>query len=214
MSLGSARLYLVSAARMPAGELSAMVGELAGAGVDMIQLREKEMEAGDLLRVGEPVARACEEAGIPFIVNDRPDVALALDADGVHLGQNDLPVSIARRILPRALVGRSTHAPGEVDAEFAAASRPGGPDYVAVGPVYETPTKAGRPGTGLDLIRHAATASGSPPWFAIGGIDRSRLGEVLDAGARRIVVVRAITLAQDPPAAAAALRAALDAHPL
>jgi thiamine-phosphate pyrophosphorylase len=205
--IAATRLYLVSPARLRAGELAELVSELVSAGVDVLQLREKEMEAADLLRVGEPVAAACRDAGVPFIVNDRPDVALALGADGVHLGQNDLPVAVARRILGDAIVGCSTHAEAEIDA--AGAARPG-PDYIAVGPVHATPTKPGRPGTGLDLVSYAA-ASAAPPWFAIGGIDRATLPSVLEAGARRIVVVRAITESPAPPEAAAELRALLDA---
>jgi thiamine-phosphate pyrophosphorylase len=202
------RLYLVAPARLPAGRLADLVGELASAGVDLVQLREKELEAGDLLRAGEPVRSACAQAGVPFIVNDRPDVALALGADGVHLGQKDLPVAVARRILGGAIVGRSTHAPAEIDGASQDA-----PDYIAVGPVYETPTKPGRPAVGLGLLRYAAAHAGRP-WFAIGGIDRANLADVLAAGARRIVVVRAVTQAPSPPEAAAALREMLDALPL
>jgi thiamine-phosphate pyrophosphorylase len=205
MSLDEARLYLVSTARMRAGSLAELVPELAAAGVDLVQLREKEMEAGHLLAVGRPVASACRAAGIPFIVNDRPDVALALDADGVHVGQDDIPPEIARRLLPSGIIGLSTHAPGEVDDALGRS----GVDYLAVGPVYETPTKRGRPAVGLDLVRYAADANPKRPWFAIGGIDERSLPDVVAAGATRIVVVRAITEAPDPPAAAAALKALL-----
>jgi thiamine-phosphate pyrophosphorylase len=205
MSLDEARLYLVSTARMRAGSLAELVPELAAAGVDLVQLREKEMEAGHLLAVGRPVATACRAAGIPFIVNDRPDVALALDADGVHVGQDDIPPEIARRLLPSGIVGLSTHAPGEVDDALGRF----GVDYLAVGPVYETPTKRGRPAVGLDLVRYAADANPKRPWFAIGGIGERSLPDVMAAGATRIVVVRAITEAPDPPAAAAALKALL-----
>jgi thiamine-phosphate pyrophosphorylase len=201
------RLYLVAPARVAAGLLADLVPELAEAGVDLLQLREKDLEAGEVLRVGEPIAAACHAARLPFIVNDRPDVALALGADGVHLGQNDVPAWVARRILGNAIVGRSTHAPAEIDAA------PGeSPDYIAVGPVHSTPTKPGRPAVGLELVRYAA-AHARPPWFAIGGIDGATLPAVLEAGARRIVVVRAITKAASPPEAAAGLRAILDAFP-
>ena len=206
MRLDEARLYLVAPARLAAGELAALVPELAAAGVDVVQLREKELEAGDLLRLGEPIAEACRASGVPFVVNDRPDVALALGADGVHLGQNDLPVAVARRILPDALIGLSTHSPTEAEAATRA-----GVDYFAVGPVYETPTKPGRPAAGLELVAQVASLPTELPWFAIGGIDLSTVGEVLAAGATRIVVVRAITEAADPAAAAAALRRALEA---
>jgi thiamine-phosphate pyrophosphorylase len=208
--LRDARLYLVSRARIAAGDLVGFVAELASAGVDLIQLREKELEAGDLIRAGEPLGAACRAAGIKFIVNDRPDVALALDADGVHLGQNDLPVTVARRILGTGIVGRSTHAAPEIDAVRAA---PEPIDYIAVGPVFETPTKAGRPAAGLGLIAHAARHA-PVPWFAIGGLNVSNLEDVIVAGARRIVVVRAIAEAKDPVEAAAGLRAMLDAAPL
>jgi thiamine-phosphate pyrophosphorylase len=205
VSLAEARLYLVSSARLGARSLAELVPELAAAGVDVVQLREKEMEAGDLLAVGRPVATACRAAGISFIVNDRPDLALALDADGVHLGQDDLPPEIARRVLPAGIIGLSTHAPGEVDD----AQRRTGVDYLAVGPVYKTPTKPGRPAAGLGLVRYAAEANPARPWFAIGGIDEHTLPDVRAAGATRIVVVRAIAEAPDPPAAAARLKAAL-----
>jgi thiamine-phosphate pyrophosphorylase len=205
-----ARLYLVSGASIVAGELVAFVPGLAAAGVDLIQLREKEMEAGDIARVGRPLARACAEADVCFILNDRADVALALDAPGVHLGQNDLPVAVARRILGTAIVGWSTHSEADIDA----VARSDAPiDYIAVGPVYETPTKPGRQAVGLDLVRYAARHA-LVPWFAIGGINASNLDDVLEAGARRIVVVRAITEAKDPVAAAAELRERLDEVPL
>jgi thiamine-phosphate pyrophosphorylase len=189
--LADARLYLVSGARLEAGRLAELTPELAAAGVDMIQLREKDLEAGEILRLAEPVAAACARVGIPFIVNDRPDIALALRADGVHVGQDDVPVAVARRIVGRAIVGLSTHSEEQI------ASVPTGVDYIAVGPVFETPTKPGRPSVGLDLVRHAA-ANVSVPWFAIGGINATNLGAVLEAGARRVVVVRALTEAKDP----------------
>jgi len=204
-----AHLYLVAPARIKAGALADMVPELAAAGVDIVQLREKEMEAKDVLRLGEPLGTACRDAGIPFIVNDRPDIALALGADGVHVGQNDLPIETVRRILPSQIVGLSTHAPAEVDA----AADTEGIDYFAVGPVFATPTKLGRPAAGLELISHAAALGTERPWFAIGGIDEANLGAVTEAGACRIVVVRAIIEAADPPEAAARLRARLDEVP-
>jgi thiamine-phosphate pyrophosphorylase len=209
VAVTDARLYLVAPAALRAGPLAELVPSLASAGVDLIQLREKDMEAGDLVRVGRPVAEACREARVPLVVNDRPDVALALDA-GVHLGQNDVPVAVARRILGGAVVGVSTHRPREIDDAIAA---PEPIDYIAVGPVYATPTKPGRPAVGLDLVRYAAERV-SLPWFAIGGINSSNVGDVVDAGARRIVVVRAITEAPDPAAAAAELRAQVDRTPL
>jgi thiamine-phosphate pyrophosphorylase len=206
--LGS--LYLVAGHRLAAGLLADLVSDLVSAGVGVVQLREKEMEAADIIRVAEPVADACRGAGIPFVVNDRPDIALAIGADGVHLGQSDLPVNVARRILGEAvIVGRSTHAPEELDEE---SSRPG-IDYIAVGPVEQTPTKPGRPAAGIGLVEHAARREADGllrlPWFAIGGISEKNIESVMGAGAKRIVVVRAITEAADPMAAAARLSAAL-----
>ena len=205
------RLYLVSPARIRTGLLVEIIPELVAAGVDIVQLREKEAEAGDVLRAAAPLLTACRESGVPLIINDRPDVALALGADGVHLGQNDVGAGIARRILgPDAIVGRSTHAPLEVDAELAS---PDALDYIAVGPVHATPTKPGRPGTGLDLVRYAAGRA-EIPWFVTGGMDERTLPETLDAGARRIVVVRAICEAADPPGVTARLRKLLDERPV
>jgi thiamine-phosphate pyrophosphorylase len=209
VTVADARLYLVAPATLRAGPLAGLVPDLSAAGVGLIQLREKDMEAGDLLRVGGPVADACRDAGVSFVVNDRPDVALALDA-GVHLGQNDVPVAVARRILGGAIIGVSTHSRGEIDDALAAIEPI---DYIAVGPVYETPTKPGRPAVGLELVRYAAQHA-MLPWFAIGGIDSTNIAGVIDAGARRIVVVRAITEAPDPVAAAAELSAQLDHVPL
>ena len=205
------RLYLVAPARIKAGVLAEMVPELAAAGVDLVQLREKELEAGDVLRRGEPLLAACCAAGVPLVINDRPDVALALGADGVHLGQEDLPAEVARRILgEEAIVGRSTHAPEEIDAEIASTVRL---DYIAVGPIEATPTKPGRPGTGLELVRYAAEHV-NVPWFVTGGINEQTLPRALEAGARRVVVVRAIAEADDPVAAVAGLRRMLDATPV
>jgi thiamine-phosphate pyrophosphorylase len=200
-----ALIYLVAPARLRAGRLTDLVPELVDAGVGIVQLREKEAEAGDVIRMAEPVLVACRGAGVPFIVNDRPDIAVALDADGVHVGQNDLPATWARRIVGERVVGLSSHAEHEIDAALALGKDI---DYLVAGPVHETPTKRGRPATGLGLVRYAAKRV-DIPWFAIGGIDARTLPALLDAGARRIVVVRAITEASDPPAAAAELHALL-----
>ncbi|HZA40543.1 MAG TPA: thiamine phosphate synthase [Actinomycetota bacterium] len=186
--------------------LSELVPDLAAAGVDLVQLREKEMEAGDILRAGAPLRDACREAGVAFIINDRPDVALALDADGVHLGQNDLPVQIGRRIVGDAIVGVSTHSEAEIDRASASSQQI---DYIAVGPVQETPTKPGRAGTGLELVRYAARVV-QVPWFVTGNMNAKTLPDAIEAGARRAVVVRAITEASDPVAAAAQLSEILD----
>jgi thiamine-phosphate pyrophosphorylase len=207
VNLTKARLYLVARASVGERFLAELIPELAAAGVDLVQLREKEMEAGDILRAGAPVRDACREAGIPFIVNDRPDVAVALEADGVHLGQNDLPVDVGRRIVGDAIVGVSTHSEPEIDR--ASAQRI---DYVAVGPVHSTATKPGRPGTGLDLVRYAARVV-AVPWFVTGNMNAATLPEAMEAGARRAVVVRGITEAPDPVSAAAELKAILEEVP-
>jgi thiamine-phosphate pyrophosphorylase len=191
--LAASRLYVVSDARRERGDLAEFLDSILGAGVDVVQIREKEAEAGDVIGWGMVFKEAAEAHGALFIVNDRPDVALALDADGVHLGQDDLPVEVARRILgPDALIGLSSQSPEQFDAASPEA------DYLCAGPVWETPTKPGRPAAGLDLIRHAAKSGEDRPWFAIGGIDQENLPEVLDAGAERIVVVRAVTEAASP----------------
>jgi thiamine-phosphate pyrophosphorylase len=178
------------------------------AGVGLVQLREKEAEAVEVLEAGGRWLGACRAAGVPFILNDRPDIARVLGADGVHVGQSDLPPRHARELLgPRAIVGRSTHTPEQVAAAIAE-HEAGDVDYIAVGPVHATPTKPGRPAAGIELIRYAAGRV-TFPWFAIGGIDLDNVGGVVEAGASRIVVVRAITEADDPAGAAGKLFEAL-----
>ena len=189
--LSRARLYVVTGARESRGDLPEFLDAILSAGVDIIQLREKEAEAGDLLRWGETFEEIAAKHDALFIVNDRPDVAAVLKADGVHVGQNDLPEEAARRFVGRdKLIGLSTHDPEQLEAASPDA------DYVCVGPVYETPTKEGRPGTGLDYVRFAAERE-ARPWFAIGGINEETLPDVVEAGAKRIVVVRAVTEADD-----------------
>jgi thiamine-phosphate pyrophosphorylase len=201
--LANARLYVVTGARVDRGDLPEFLDAILEAGVDVVQLREKEAEAGDLLRWGSTFRDAAERHGALFTLNDRPDVALALGADGVHVGQNDLPPRVARDILgPDAVIGLSCHSAGQLDAA------PDEADYVTAGPVHATPTKPGRPGTGLDVVRHAAATVGRP-WFAIGGIDPVTLPAAVEAGIRRIVVVRAVTEAADPASAVRALLAGL-----
>lgn len=205
--LASARLYLCTDARRDRGDLAAFADAALAGGVDIIQLRDKTdgvpLEAKQELAALETLAEACARHGALLAVNDRADVALAVDADVLHLGQDDLPVSVARRILGDGpLIGRSTHATEEARA---AADEPG-VDYFCTGPCWPTPTKPGRPAPGLDLVREAAGFGTARPWFAIGGIDEARLPEVLAAGAERVVVVRAITQAEDPEAAAHAIR--------
>jgi thiamine-phosphate pyrophosphorylase len=195
--LARARLYLVCDRRPEAFLRAALDG-----GVDVVQLRDKDATDEQVLEAAQVFRRVAAEHGALFVVNDRPDLAVAANADGVHVGQDDTPVADARAIVgPERIVGLSTHSPDQIDAAR-------GVDYIAVGPVYATPTKPGRPAVGLELIRHAATYA-PEPWFAIGGIDRRTAGPVVAAGAQRAVVVRAITEADYPGAAARALREAL-----
>jgi thiamine-phosphate pyrophosphorylase len=173
-------------------------------GVDIFQLRMKDASDAEILAAAVVARQLCDEAGALFIINDRPDLAADARADGVHVGQDDMTLAYARAAAGHDLiVGRSTHAESEI-AEAAEA------DYFAVGPIHRTPTKPGRPPVGLELITHAAEhASDLTPWFAIGGIDDANVGEVVAAGATRVVVVRAIAEATDPERAARTLRAAL-----
>jgi thiamine-phosphate pyrophosphorylase len=207
--LAAARLYLCTDGRRRSGDLAAFLDAVLAAGVDIVQLREKGLEAREELALLEVFADACRRHGRLLAVNDRADIALAAGADVLHLGQDDLPVGIARQILgPGPVIGRSSHSPAQADA---AASEPG-TGYFCAGPVWATPTKPGRPGTGLPLISHVAARHQDRPWFAIGGITLANLDDVLAAGATRIVVVRAITDADDPGAATAALRSRLVAR--
>jgi thiamine-phosphate pyrophosphorylase len=197
--LAEARLYLCTPNRP---DLAAFVDAALAGGVDIVQLRDKSLEAGPELRVLAELAEVCAARGALLSVNDRADVALAAQADVLHLGQDDIPVSLARRIVgDEVVIGRSTH---DVAQATAAASEPG-VDYFCTGPCWPTPTKPGRTAPGLDLVRATAAMTPERPWFAIGGIDRERLPEVLAAGATRVVVVRAITEAEDPKVAAQAL---------
>jgi thiamine-phosphate pyrophosphorylase len=198
--LNEARLYLCTDAREASGDLEEFLDAVLAAGVDIVQLRQKGIEARRELEHLQVFTRAAAKHGRLLAVNDRADVAHAAGPDILHLGQDDLAVPAARAIVGDAmLVGRSSHSGSEVDA---AAVEPG-VDYFCVGPTWPTPTKQGRPAPGLQLLRHAADRRTPRPWFAIGGIDLANLDQVLDAGARRVVVVRAITEAPDPAAAAA-----------
>ena len=200
--LADARLYLCTPDRPDLAEFLEQV--LAG-GVDVVQLREKGIEAKRELELLTIVQQVAGRHGALWSVNDRADVAHASGADVLHLGQDDLPVCAARAVLgDQVLIGRSTHDEAQVDA----AAGEEGVDYFCVGPTWPTPTKPGRPAPGLALTRHAAATSGRP-WFAIGGIDLDNLDQVLAAGATRVVVVRALTDAADPRAAAAAFKARL-----
>jgi thiamine-phosphate pyrophosphorylase len=202
--LRRARLYFVTDVRPGLEEL--LAAALAG-GVDMVQLRDKAASDNELVGAAPVFRRLCDEHGALFWLNDRADLVAACGADGVHVGQDDMPVAEARRVAGSdVLVGLSTHSPAQLDAALAA----GEADQLSVGPVWETPTKEGRPAAGLDVVRYAARVAGGHPWFAIGGIDLGNVREVISAGASRVVVVRAIRDADDPRAAAAALRAALE----
>jgi thiamine-phosphate pyrophosphorylase len=208
--LAAARLYLCTDARRDRRDLAEFADAALAGGVDVIQLRDKgpdgPLEARAELAALEVLAEAAARHGALLAVNDRADVALAADADVLHLGQDDLPVAWARRVLgDDVVIGRSAHSARET----AVAAEEPGVDYFCVGPCWPTPTKPGRPAPGLDLVRTVAARRPARPWFAIGGIDHGRLGEVLAAGAERIVVVRVITEAEDPRAAAAALKARL-----
>lgn len=204
--IGDRRLYLCTADRP---DLPAFLAACIAGGVDIVQLRDKVLDARPLLRRAVLAAGVCHDLGVPFILNDRPDLALECGADGVHVGQDDAPPSLARRLMGRtAVVGCSTHAPAELDNSV---DEP--VDYVSVGPVEATPTKPGRSGTGLDYVRYAA-ATATRPWFVTGGVAPDAVPALLDAGARRFVVVRWLAEAADPEAAARLLRTAIDRVPV
>jgi thiamine-phosphate pyrophosphorylase len=206
--LAGARLYLCTDARDRQGDLPAFLDAVLGAGVDIVQLRQKGLEAAQELALLEVFRASCDKHGALLSVNDRADVAYAAGADVLHLGQDDLPAGVAREIIgPGPLLGLSTHA----ETETSAAAAAGGVDYFCAGPVWPTPTKPGRPAPGLPLLRYAAGLGTPRPWFAIGGISLASLDEVLAAGARRAVVVRALTDAPDPAQAAAEFAARLAA---
>jgi thiamine-phosphate pyrophosphorylase len=198
--LRTARLYFVCDAHPRGGDPEPLLHAALGGGVDLVQLREKELGRARIERAAETYRRLCDTYSALFIVNDDPDLAHACDADGVHVGRAG-EVAAARELLgPEAIVGLSTHGADELDA---AAELP--VDYVAVGPIWETPTKPGRPAIGLEPISYAAEQA-KHPFFGIGGIDPGNAAEVVAAGAERLCVVRAIRDATDPEAAAEALR--------
>jgi thiamine-phosphate pyrophosphorylase len=200
--LAAARLYLVCPARPQAWLEDALRG-----GVDLVQLRDKDLDDAGLVEAAREFRAAADATGALFVLNDRPDLVDACQADGIHVGQDDETPAQARAVVgPERIVGRSTHEP--VQALEAQADPD--VDYLAVGPVHVTPTKPGRPATGLGYVEMAAKTI-SKPWFAIGGIDPRTIDAVVLAGASRIVVVRAITEAEDPGEAASELRAALPA---
>jgi thiamine-phosphate pyrophosphorylase len=220
--LHAARLYLCTDARRGRGDFEQFVDAAFAGGVDIIQLRDKSIEAAEELELLAVLKEAAVRHGRLWAVNDRADIAVLSGAPVFHIGQKDLPLKAARTLLNgNAAIGLSSHSPEQVDAALAAAAGPAALDYFCVGPLWATPTKPGRAAVGLDLVKYAAAAAagakgqgqsdGGVPWFAIGGIDHSNVEQVVAAGASRIVVVRAITEADDPAAAAASLLGALDA---
>lgn len=203
--LAGRRLYLCTADRP---DLGTFLASCLRGGVDVVQLRDKHLDARPLLERAREALSVCRDFEVPFILNDRPDLALACGADGVHVGQDDTPPAVARRILgPEAIIGLSTHARSEWDA---AVNEP--VDYLSAGPVNATPTKPGRPGTGLEYLEYvSATPVGAElPWFVTGGATPETIPAMIAAGARRFVVVRYLTESADPEAAARELRLAID----
>jgi thiamine-phosphate pyrophosphorylase len=201
--LAARRLYLCTPDRR---DLAPFVEQCIAGGVDVVQLREKHLEARALLARAQIVAEVCRAHAVPFVLNDRPDLALAAGADGVHVGQDDVPVALVRRILgPEAIVGLSTHS-----REDLATAKDEDVTYISAGPVEETPTKPGRPGTGLGYAAEAASSSGVPV-FVTGGVTPEKVPPLAAAGVRHFVVVRYLTEASDPQGAARALRTAIDA---
>jgi thiamine-phosphate pyrophosphorylase len=197
--LAAARLYLVCDAQPDGFLLAALSG-----GVDVVQLRLKDASDDEILQAASRFAEICERHGALFILNDRPDLVLRAAADGVHVGQDDVPVGHARALVGAdRLIGLSTHSPDQIDA---AATQD--VDYIGVGPVHATPTKPGRPAVGLELVRYAS-AHAPMPFFAIGGIDQDNVAAVVGAGAERIAVVRALTRSDDPERVARRLRTAI-----
>ena len=205
--LDAARLYFICDARPGGRELADVLGPALAGGVDVFQLRDKTAGEDDLLRAAVIARALCDDAGALFVLNDRPGLAAAAGADGVHIGQDDGPIGAARDLAgPELLIGRSTHSPDQIAAAHAERA-----DYLGVGPVHATPTKPGRAAVGLELVTHAAAAA-TLPWFAIGGLALEGIDAVTRAGATRIAVVRDIAEAADPRAAAAALGARLTAE--
>jgi thiamine-phosphate pyrophosphorylase len=223
--LAAARLYLVCDSRPGGRELSELLPAAIAGGVDIVQLRDKRLSKDELADVAHDAARLCRRLGVLFIVNDHPQLALEAGADGVHVGQQDMPIGQARALVgAELLIGLSTHEPTEIDAVAAQHERARDAhgdvraagdnlprvDYIGVGPVHTTPTKPGRAPTGLSLVSHAAAVA-QLPFFAIGGVHAGNAAAVIGAGARRLAVVRAIAEALDPERAARELRALLDA---
>lgn len=199
--LTAARLYLVCGADPDGHDLPDLIRGAAAGGVGIFQLREKHLADDELAAVANAARALCERLGVLFIVNDRPAVAREVGADGIHVGQEDMPAAEVRELVgPDMLIGLSTHSPEEVDAVDASLV-----DYIGVGPIHATPTKPGRPAVGLELVRHAAAHS-PVPFFAIGGLDASNIAETVNAGAARVCVLRAIAAATSPEQSARVLR--------
>ena len=205
--LAAARLYLVCGGERDASALPELLRGAVAGGVDIVQLREKQLADDELSAVANAARALCERLGALLVINDRPTVALEAGADGVHVGQEDMAVAEVRELVgPEMLIGLSTHTPQEIDAVDPALV-----DYIGVGPIHETPTKQGRLAVGLELIRYAREHA-PVPFFAIGGLDAGNLAEALEAGADRVCVLRAIAAAENPEAAARTLREQLDGH--
>jgi len=205
--LAAARLYLVCDASPGGRSLPDVLHPAIAGGVDVVQLRDKQLADDELTAVANAAHALCQRLGALLIVNDRPHVAREAGADGAHVGQDDMAVADVRELLgPDMLIGLSTHSESEVDAARSRAAD-GTPlvDYIGVGPVHETPTKPGRPAVGLELVRYAA-GHASVPFFAIGGLDSGNLAHAVAAGATRAVVLRAIADAEDPERASRELR--------
>ena len=200
--LAERRLYLCTPDRP---DLVAFLSACIDGGVDVVQLRDKQLDARPLLERARLALSVCRDRGVPFVLNDRPDLALEVGADGVHVGQDDAPVSLARRILGRdVIVGLSTHRTEELELAVAEDV-----DYVSAGPVEPTPTKPGRPGTGITYVQQASARS-TVPVFVTGGVTPERIPALARAGVRHFVVVRYLTEATDARASARALRDAIE----
>jgi thiamine-phosphate pyrophosphorylase len=206
--LGSRRLYLCTPDRP---DLESFVGRCIAGGVDVVQLREKDLDDRALVARATLVQRVCAGAGVPFVLNDRPDLASAMGADGVHVGQDDMSAIEARAVIGDAILGLSTHAPGELAAAVGDGKLvvPAPVDYLSAGPVVVTPTKPGRPGTGPGYVTHAVRMSPWPVWVT-GGVDPDSVGPLIESGGRHFVVVRWLVGADDPEGAARALRRRID----
>jgi thiamine-phosphate pyrophosphorylase len=201
-AIAECHLYLCTPDR---ADLADFVSACIEGGVDVVQLRDKNLEARPLLDRARVVQAVCAAHSVPFVLNDRPDLALEIGADGVHVGQDDAPAGLARRILgPDAIVGLSTHSPGDLAGALEEEV-----SYISAGPVEATPTKPGRPGTGLDYLRLATTRA-TVPVFVTGGVTPERVPALAEAGARHFVVVRYLTEASDLQSSARALRQAID----